>query len=195
LAAETPAPVVKRGLSTGAIIGIVAGGLALVLVLVAVVVALFAIGNDTIRLKLPGVSMEPTIQAGQSVSATKVNPGAYRPQRGDIVVFTAPAGWIAGGDPGQMLIKRVIGLPGERLVCCDPDIRWTVNGTPLAEPYVKDGNTTAGMSVDVVVPDGRLWVLGDNRSASADSATHFSVSSDIGFATVPVSAVAAIVKP
>jgi signal peptidase I len=181
-------------LSTGAIVGIVGGGLVLVLVVVAVVVGFVVFGNDTIKVTAPGASMEPTIRAGQSVSATKVDPGKYRPKRGDIVVFTAPAGWLAGkGD--QKLIKRVIGLPGERVACCDPKGQWTINGTPLAEPYVKAGNASAGMTFDVTVPDGRLWVMGDNRAASNDSRTQFSHTRDIGAATILVSTVSAVVKP
>jgi signal peptidase I len=127
------------------------------------------------------------------VSATKVDPGKYRPKRGDIVVFTAPAQWLAGDSP-QMLIKRVIGLPGERLACCDPKGRWTIGGTPLDEPYVKAGSASASMSFDITVPDGRLWVMGDNRAASTDSRTLFRNIRDMGVATIPVSTVSAVVK-
>lgn len=190
----SPAPAAKRGLSTGAIVGIVCGGLALVLLAVAIVVGFVMFGNDTIKLTAGGVSMEPTIRPGQIVSATKVDPGKYRPKRGDIVVFTAPAGWLAGkGD--KTLIKRVIGLPGERVVCCDPRGRWTIDGTPLAEPYVKAGSASASAPFDVIVPDGRLWIMGDNRAASNDSHTLFRQTTDIGVATIPVSTVWAIVKP
>ena len=188
-----PAPPAKRGLSTGAIVGIVAGGLTLVLVVVAVVVAFARSGNDTMKLTAGGVSMEPAIPPGQTVSATKVDPGKYRPKRGDIVVFPAPAGWLAG-EGSQMLVKRVIGLPGERVVCCDPKGQWVINGTPLAEPYLKPGSASPSTEVDVTVPDGRLWVMGDNRAASNDSRTMFSHTLDIGVATLPVSAVVAVVK-
>lgn len=188
-----PSPAAKRGLSTGAIVGIVGGSLALVLVVVAVVVGILVLGNNTIRLKATGVAMEPTIRAGQTVSAMEVDPGKYRPKRGDIVVFTAPATWLAG-DRDQMLIKRVIGLPGERVACCDPQGRWTINGTPLDEPYLKAGSASAIMSFDIIVPDGRLWVMGDNRAASNDSRTLFRQNRDIDVATIPVSSVSAIVK-
>jgi len=187
-------PGARRGLSTGVIVGIVGGALTLVLLVVAVVVGVVVLGTDTIKLTAAGVSMEPTIRSGQTVSATKVDPGEYRPKHGDIVVFTAPAGWLAvAGD--QMVIKRVIGLPGERLACCDPKGRWTIGGTPLDEPYVKAGSASAGVPFDVIVPDGRLWVMGDNRAASNDSSTMFGQTRDIGVATIRVSTVSAVVKP
>jgi signal peptidase I len=188
-----PVAPARRRLPTGAIVGIVLGGVALLLVVVAVLVALFVFGNGVVRLKVPGAAMEPTIRAGQTVSARKVDAGEYRPKHGDIVVFAAPARWAA--DDNAQLIKRVIGLPGERLICCDPQGRWMIGGKPLDEPYVKAGSTSGGMSFDVIVPDGRLWVMGDNRAMSNDSRQQFSVTHDIALATVPVSNVSAIVKP
>jgi signal peptidase I len=187
------APPTRRGLSTGAVVGIVGGAVALVLVAVAVVVALVLSGSDTITLTQGGVSMEPTIRAGQRVSATTVDRGGYRPKRGDIVVFAAPGEWLAdAGD--RKLLKRVIALPGERVACCDANGRWTIDGAPLDEPYVKAGGTTATRPVDVVVPGGRLWVMGDNRASSNDSSTLFSYTNDVSAATIPVSSVSAVVK-
>jgi signal peptidase I len=182
----------KRGLSTGAIVGIAGGGLALVLVVVAAVVVGLLRGGTTTRLTATGVAMEPTIRAGQTVSARTVERGEYHPKRGDIVVFTAPGSWIAG-DKEQKLVKRVIGLPGEHLACCDVQGRWTIEGTPLDEPYVKAGGGAARVPTDIVVPEGRLWVMGDNRAASNDSRTTFAVSHDIDVATVAVSSVSAVV--
>jgi len=183
----------KRGLSTGAIVGIVAGCLTLVLAVTVAAVALALSGNDTIRIKATGVSMEPTIRESQVVSATKVTSGKYAPKHGDIVIFAVPTGWLAGA-PGQMLMKRVIGLPGERVSCCDPKGQWLIDGHPLAEPYVKAGSISAATPTDILVPDGRLWVMGDNRAASNDSFTRFRATRDIGVATIPVSAVSAVVK-
>ena len=110
-------PVAKRSLPTGAIISIVAGGVVLVLVVFAGVVA-FTLIRSTMRLTVPGASMEPAIRAGQTVSATRVDPGKYQPKRGDIVIFTAPVTWTAKS--GEMFVKRVIGLPGERVASVTP---------------------------------------------------------------------------
>jgi signal peptidase I len=188
--ASTPAA--KRGLSTGAIVAIVAGGVALVLVVVAGAIGFILIRN-TMRFTVPGASMEPTIRAGQTVSATKVDPGKYQPKRGDIVVFRAPEAWTTKA--GEMFVKRVIGLPGERVACCDPKGSLYIDTTPLAEPYLKAGATPDRTSFDIKVPDGRLWVMGDNRAQSGDSLLSFMNSRDINLATIPVSSVSAIVKP
>jgi signal peptidase I len=182
----------KRSLPTGAIISIVAGGIALVLVVVAGVIA-FTLIRSTMRFTVPGASMEPTIRAGQTVSATKVHPGEYQPKRGDIVIFAAPVTWTTKS--GEMFVKRVIGLPGERVACCDPKGSLYIDTTPLAEPYLKAGATPGRTSFDIKVPDGRLWVMGDNREQSGDSLLSFMNSRDINLATIPVSSVSAIVKP
>lgn len=188
----TPVVPPRRGLSTGAVVGIVAGGLALILVVVAAVVLGSSVfGADTMRFKATGVSMEPAIRAGQTVTAEKVAAGKYQPKRGDIIVFTAPSSWLTS-DNNQTIMKRVIGLPGDRLSCCDSTGQWLVGGQPLAEPYLKTPGTERPFAI--VVPDGRLWVMGDNRENSNDSRRMFMVSNDIGTATVPVAAVTAVVQ-
>jgi signal peptidase I len=189
----TPAHRAKRRLSTGAIVGIVCGCVTLVLVVAVVVVALAVFGTNTMRLTATGVGMEPTIRVHQTVSATKVDSGKYQPKRGDIVVFKVPTRWLANASD-QMQAKRVIGLPGEHMSCCDPKGQWLVEGKPLAEPYVKSPSTSASTPMDVLVPDGRLWIMGDNRGSSNDSRTMFSMTRDIGTATISVSAVVAVVK-
>lgn len=186
------APAAKRGLSTGAIVAIVASGVVLVLIVVASAIA-FTLIRDTMRFTVPGASMEPTIRAGQKVSATKVDPGEYKPERGDIVIFKAPDGW--SSKPGEMFVKRVIGLPAERVGCCDPKGSLYIGETPLPEPYLKAASTPGNEEFLIEVPHGRLWVMGDNRAQSGDSLQWYRVSNgDIEFATIPVSAVLAIVK-
>ena len=96
-------------------------------------------------------------------------------QRGDIVVFSDPGGWLAAPAPTdqQYLIKRVIGLPGDRVVCCS-DGHLTINGTPIDESSYLEAptNPASAFQFDVTVPAGRLFMLGDNRDSSADSRWH-----------------------
>lgn len=159
---------------------------------------------------IPSGSMENTLQVGDRVL---VNRAVYhlRPiERGDIVVFDGsdsfiPASEVPARNPivgvltwlGQSIgivapdstdfIKRVIGVGGDRVVCCDVDGRVTVNGTPLEETsYLFTGDVPSTQSFDVVVPQGMLWVMGDHRSNSADSRAHLG---DPGGGFVPESKV------
>jgi signal peptidase I len=153
---------------------------------------------------IPTTSMQPTLQAGDRVLVSRLDYRFGDVHRGDVIVFDG------GGvfDPAQpvsstMLFragqavaaalgapvgehdyaKRVIGLPGDRVVCCDVAGRLTVNGTPLSEPYLPVGTEPSTVRFDVVVPPGRLWVMGDNRENSADSRAHLG---DPGGGTVPL---------
>ena len=72
-------------------------------------------------------------------------------------------------DSGEHLIKRVIGVAGDNVACCDDQGRVTVNGVGIDEPYLEPGAVTSEMTFDVTVPAGNLWVMGDNRHHSADS--------------------------
>ncbi len=144
---------------------------------------------------IPSGSMENTLQIGDRVL---VNRAVYRIrdiERGDVVVFDGsgrfvPAQVIPDRDPitgalvwvGQSFglvtpdstdfIKRVIGVGGDRVTCCDADGRITVNGVPLQEDYLYPGDAPSLQPFDVEVPEGMLWVMGDHRSASADSRSH-----------------------
>lgn len=148
---------------------------------------------------IPSGSMEQTIRIGDRVLVDKLTPWfGSKVQRGDVVVFKDPGGWLKGEaarsepDPAgvkqikqaltfigllpsadeQDLIKRVIGVGGDTVKCCDARGRVTVNGTPLDEPYVSPGNAPSEIRFEVRVPAGRIFVMGDHRANSADSRYH-----------------------
>jgi signal peptidase I len=143
-------------------------------------------------MSVPSVSMEHTINAGDTIV---VNTLAYQRDtrgRGDVVVFTAPPAWRA--DPAEaQFVKRIVATGGDHLVCCDRQARLTLNGQPLDEPYLyrdAEGRTDAPSETpfDIVVPAGRVWIMGDHRSRSGDSLAMFMRSRDIAQATIPVDA-------
>ncbi|WP_369169813.1 signal peptidase I [Streptomyces sp. R28] len=128
-------------------------------------------------------SMRPTYDIGDRIVAERV--GVEEVGRGDVVLYTAPERY-----QSRAVVQRVIGVGGDRVVCCEgagtARERLTVNGTPLSESYVKDG-VADGMQrpYDVTVPEGRLFLLGDHRLNSRDS--RFFAEDHGG--TVPVGAV------
>jgi len=112
---------------------------------------------------IPSESMENTLLINDRVFVNKLS---GKPERGDIVVFK---GWNTGEDT----IKRVIGIGGDKVACCDAKKRVTVNGTPLDETsYLYPGDFPSGDTFKYTVPPGKLWLMGDHRSASADSRSH-----------------------
>jgi signal peptidase I len=123
---------------------------------------------------VPTDSMQPTIKPGDVVLAHPVKPADIG--RGDIVVFNDPL-W-----EGSDLVKRVVGIGGDTVACCDSSGRITVDGHPVTEPYTRQSGG-AGTAVgsfghatfSAVVPPGRLFLLGDNRAVSQDSRFHLTL--------------------
>ncbi|MGF1428567.1 signal peptidase I [Kitasatospora sp. LaBMicrA B282] len=112
---------------------------------------------------VPTGSMEPTIAVGNTVLARAVDGGKIG--RGDVVVFQDPT-W-----GNETMVKRVIGIGGDTVACCDAQHRITVNGTPIDEPYLAAGGPPSA-DFSAKVPAGRLFLLGDNRTGSLDSRVH-----------------------
>lgn len=153
---------------------------------------------------IPSASMAPTLQVGDRIL---VLPLAYRigaVRRGDVVVFDGEGVFdprLPASSGGTALaegvlralgvstsgrrtyVKRVVGLPGDHVACCDGDGRVTVGGHTLVETYIAPGARPSDIPFDVTVPAGRVWVMGDNRGASADSRAHLG---DPGGGTVPL---------
>lgn len=142
---------------------------------------------------IPTASMEPLLEPGDRVLVSRIDYAGGPVRRGDVVVFdgrglfapSEPASssplasavrevdaWFGIGVDEGDFVKRVVGLPGERVACCDSRGLITVDGEPLDEPYLFDGDDPSETSFDVEVPAGRLWMMGDHRSDSADSRAH-----------------------
>lgn len=162
-----------------------------VIVLVAFLVS-FLLKSFLIRsFYIPSVSMEQTLKINDRILVNQLVPDVVSVKRGDIVVFKDPGGWLGHGaaEPptgiasilqtvglaadtsNDYVVKRVIGVGGDRVACCDAEGRVTVNGVPLDEPYavIPDGDRASAIDFDVEVPEGSVWVMGDNRSRSKDS--------------------------
>ena len=160
---------------------------------------------------IPTGSMEPTLQVGERVLVSPAAATLRGLHRGDVVVFDGSgvfdpqptpsssaltrAGRAVAAAVGVPVgtrdyVKRVIGLPGDRVACCDDVGRVTVDGRPLDEPYVHPGDAASLVRFSVVVPAARLWVMGDHRTASADSRAHLG---DPGGGTVPIRRVIGLV--
>jgi signal peptidase I len=155
-----------------------------VAILVAVLVRAFVLQTFYI----PSPSMEHTLNVLDRVLVNKLVYDFRDPRRGEIIVFKAPQDWQSGTE-GEDFIKRIIGTPGDHVVCCDAQNRLEINGHSLDEPFIyKDADGTqdpaADESFDITVPAGRIWVMGDHRSASGDSLEHYEQTNDIQEATI-----------
>jgi signal peptidase I len=175
-----------------------------VALILAVVIKTFALQAFFI----PSGSMENTLDINDRVLINKLVYDFRGIHRGDIVVFDGDGSWDPGtvpstnpfsqfwsnfasmfgfGHVSNIYVKRVVGLPGDRVACCDAQGQLTVNGVPLSESsYLYPGAAPSQSRFDVVVPSGQLWVMGDNRTVSADSRDHMG---DPGGGTIPENAV------
>lgn len=122
------------------------------------VVLYFGINAISARVRVDGLSMNPTLQHGEYVLVNRLAYKTSEPQRGDIIVFSFPL------DQKQDLIKRIVGLPGETVTIRNGEV--LINGEKLEEPYIAQSPVYSG---EWTVPDGQLFVLGDNRNDSKDS--------------------------
>lgn len=121
---------------------------------------------------IPSASMEDTLMTGDRIAITRAWQHGDTVNRGDVVVFRDPAGWLDGGQhKGNTLIKRVIGIPGDT-VEAGMDGVVKVNGKPLDETGYVKGTTGSDIMFRVKVSEGNVFVLGDNRADSADSRYH-----------------------
>lgn len=169
----------------------------LVVVLGAALVLSLVIKTFLIRsFFIPSGSMLETLQIDDRIIVNQLTPALYPIERGDVVVFKDPGGWlgpdiqestdpmtvavdwflsafgITAPDSKQHLVKRVVGIEGDRVICCDDDGLITINGVPISESYIAPGQAPSNVEFAVTVPSNSLWVLGDNRGNSEDSRFH-----------------------
>lgn len=179
-----------------------------VLVIVALGLALLIKAFVIQAFYIPSASMENTLLIGDRVLVNKLAYDLHGVHRGDIVVFNGAGSFIPAAPeskpdnpveavgraigtafgvtaPGEKdFIKRVIGVPGDHVACCDERGRVTVNGVALnGEPYLHPGDVPSETDFEATVPPGRVWVMGDHRSVSADSRAHVG---DPGGGTIPI---------
>lgn len=145
---------------------------------------------------VPSASMTQTLSINDHLMVNKLKPVISGVERGEIVVFRDPGGWLGSEKPpfrfdpvgavadiltgqafqnqrAQFLVKRVIGVAGDHISCSAPCKNLTINDREVIEPYLSSASENASdQSFDVVVPEGKLWVMGDNRVGSADSRAH-----------------------
>ncbi len=140
---------------------------------------------------VPSASMENTLLIDDRILASKITTSISGVKRGEVIVFKDPGDWLPKAktevgpvskalefigllpsSAGDDLVKRAIALGGDRIMCCNADGQIVLNGIGLQEPYIKPGRGTDQVNFDVIVPPDSVFVMGDNRAASADSRYH-----------------------
>ncbi len=145
---------------------------------------------------IPSGSMLETLQIQDRIIVNELVPDVIPIERGDVVVFKDPGNWLgtiaqpeqnffqatgewflsafgfAAPDSSQHLVKRVIGVGGDHVICCNADGKLTINGVAITEPYLGKDVEPSSVKFDVVVPEDSIWVMGDNRPSSEDSRFH-----------------------
>jgi signal peptidase I len=176
-----------------------------ILVILALVVSLLIKSFLVQFFYIPSGSMENTLQIKDRVAVNRVPFIGNDISRGDVIVFRDPAGWLpeassisgnrvtnaireglvlVGVVPNpakQYLVKRVIGVAGDKVVAKDQVL--TINGKPTKEPYIFAGNSPSDTDFNITVPEGKVWVMGDHRGASGDSRVH---QDDVNNGMVPI---------
>ncbi len=145
-----------------------------------VLLAVFGVRHFVVQTyHVPSDSMAPTLKAGEYILVDRTTRGTA--ERGTVVVFDGE-GYFGGSS--RYWVKRVIGVGGDRVRCCTDDGRLEVNGHALDEPYLPASLARASaIDFDVAVPEGRMFLLGDNRDNSSDSRNHLG---DPGGGMVPL---------
>lgn len=142
---------------------------------------------------VPSASMENTLQENDRIIVSKVSTQFTGVNRGNVIVFHDPGSWLGEGFPnpydtpvgrvlqaigivpansGNDLVKRVIGVANDTVKCCDTQGQIMVNGVGIKEPYIKEGSVTDQVTFEVLIPEGNVFVMGDNRGNSEDSRFH-----------------------
>lgn len=171
------------------------GFIELIVIVVAALLMSFVLKTYVVQnFYIPSGSMENTLRINDRIMVNKMASDEKDLNRGDVVVFKDTKGWLAPLSPkeqnnslldktmqaigimpednNQYLVKRIIGMPGDTVKCCDADGRILINGEAIDEPYLYPGDKPAERYFFAKVPEGKVWVMGDHRSNSADSRAH-----------------------